>query len=41
MYDIELVIEILRQIHEAAQTILKRFEPVKTTFLSWNKPSIK
>jgi uncharacterized protein with HEPN domain len=29
MYDRELVLEILRQIHEAAQTILKRFEPVK------------
>jgi uncharacterized protein with HEPN domain len=29
MYDRELVLEILRQIHEATQTILKRFEPVK------------
>jgi len=30
MYDRELVIEILRQIHGAAQTILERFQPVKT-----------
>jgi uncharacterized protein with HEPN domain len=30
MYDRELVLEILRQIYQAAQTILKRFEPVKT-----------
>ncbi|MGA8179160.1 MAG: HepT-like ribonuclease domain-containing protein [Desulfobacterales bacterium] len=29
MYDKELVLEILRQIHEATQTILKRFDPVK------------
>jgi hypothetical protein len=29
MYDRELVLEILRQIQEATQTILKRFEPVK------------
>lgn len=29
MYDRELVLEILRQIYQAAQTILKRFEPVK------------
>ena len=30
MYDRELVIEILKQIYQASQTILKRFEPVKT-----------
>ena len=30
MYDRELVLEILGQIYQAAQTILKRFEPVKT-----------
>lgn len=30
MYDRELVLEILRQIYQAAQTILNRFEPVKT-----------
>ena len=30
MYDRELVLEILRQIYQAAQTILGRFEPVKT-----------
>ena len=30
MYDKELVLEILGQIYQAAQTILKRFEPVKT-----------
>ena len=30
MYDRELVLTILRQIYQAAQTILKRFEPVKT-----------
>jgi len=30
MYDRELVLEILRQIYQAARTILKRFEPVKT-----------
>jgi len=29
MYDRELVLEILRQIHEATQTISKRFKPVK------------
>ena len=29
MYDRELALEILRQIQEAAQTISKRFEPVK------------
>jgi uncharacterized protein with HEPN domain len=28
MYDRELVLEILKQIHEATQTILIRFEPV-------------
>ena len=30
MYDSELVVEILRQIYQAAQTILERFQPVKT-----------
>ena len=30
MYDRELVLEILGQIYQAAQTILKRFQPVKT-----------
>ena len=30
MYDRELAIEILRQICQAAQTILERFQPVKT-----------
>ncbi|MDY6792878.1 MAG: HepT-like ribonuclease domain-containing protein [Thermodesulfobacteriota bacterium] len=30
MYDKELVLEILRQIYQAAQTILIRFGPVKT-----------
>ena len=30
MYDRELVLEILRQIYQAARTISKRFEPVKT-----------
>ncbi|MEA2083754.1 MAG: HepT-like ribonuclease domain-containing protein [Thermodesulfobacteriota bacterium] len=30
MYDRELVLTILEQIYQAAQTILKRFEPVKT-----------
>jgi len=28
MYDKELVLEIMNQIYQAAQTILKRFEPV-------------
>ena len=30
MYDRELALEILRQIYQAAQTILERFKPVKT-----------
>jgi uncharacterized protein with HEPN domain len=30
MYDRELILTILEQIYQAAQTILKRFEPVKT-----------
>ena len=30
MYDSELVVEILKQIYRAAQTILERFQPVKT-----------
>lgn len=30
MYDRELAIEILRQIYQAAKTILERFQPVKT-----------
>ena len=29
MYDRELTLEIMRQIYQAAQTILQRFEPVK------------
>jgi hypothetical protein len=31
MYDKELVLTILGQIYQAAQTILKRFEPVKNS----------
>ena len=30
MYDSELVLEILRQIYQASQTILKRFQSVET-----------
>ena len=30
MYDLELTLEILTQIYQATQTILKRFEPVKS-----------
>ena len=30
MYDRELALEILTQIYESTQTILKRFEPVKS-----------
>lgn len=30
MYDKELTIEVLKQIHTAAETILERFAPVKT-----------
>jgi len=30
MYDRELVLAILKQIYQAAQTILQRFKPVKT-----------
>lgn len=30
MFDKELVLEILRQVEDAATTIVKRFEPVKT-----------
>ena len=30
MYDSGLVVEILKQIYRAAQTILERFQPVKT-----------
>ena len=29
MYDKELVLEIMKQIYQAAETILQRFEPVK------------
>jgi len=29
MYDRELALEILTQIYESTQTILKRFDPVK------------
>lgn len=28
MYDTELAIELLNQVSQAAQTILKRFEPI-------------
>ena len=30
MYDKELVREILTQIYQATQTVLKRFEPIKS-----------
>ena len=30
MYDKELVLEILAQIFQATQTVLKRFEPIKS-----------
>ena len=30
MYDSELALEILTQIYNSTQTILKRFEPIKT-----------
>jgi hypothetical protein len=30
MYDRELALEILTQIYDSTQTILKRFEPVKS-----------
>ncbi|MBF0117667.1 MAG: DUF86 domain-containing protein [Desulfobacterales bacterium] len=30
MYDRELALEILEQIHQATQTILKRFKPIKS-----------
>lgn len=30
MYDRDLVLEILAQIHQAAATILKRFEPINS-----------
>ena len=30
MYDSGIVVEILKQIYRAAQTILERFQPVKT-----------
>ena len=33
MYDRELVLIILEQIYQAAQTILKRFEPVKNKMI--------
>ncbi len=29
MYDKELALEIMRQIYQASQTVLQRFEPVK------------
>lgn len=41
MFDRELVIEILRQIYEAAQTILKRFEAVKRVRDFTDSPSGK
>ncbi len=39
MYDSELVVEILRQIYQAAQTILERFQPVKTVSDFTNSPA--
>jgi len=39
MYDRKLVIEILSQIHQAAQTILTRFEPVKTKSYFTDSPA--
>jgi uncharacterized protein with HEPN domain len=30
MYDKDLALEILTQIHQATQTVLKRFEPIKS-----------
>lgn len=39
MYDRKLVIEILRQIYQAAQTILTRFEPVKTKSYFTDSPA--
>jgi hypothetical protein len=30
MYDKELALEILTQIYQATQTVLKRFEPIKS-----------
>ncbi len=37
MYDSELVVEILRQVYQAAQTILERFQPVKKVLDTDNK----
>ncbi len=39
MYDKELVIEILKQIKKAAQTIQMRFEPVKTASFFTDSPA--
>lgn len=39
MYDRELAIEILRQIYQAARTISKRFEPVKTATYFTDTPA--
>ncbi|MBM4309612.1 MAG: DUF86 domain-containing protein [Deltaproteobacteria bacterium] len=39
MFDRELVLEILRQIEEAATTILNRFEPVATVADFTNSPA--
>lgn len=30
MYDTALVVDVLRQIHRSAQTIIKRFEPIES-----------
>jgi len=39
MFDRELVLEILRQIEEAATTILNRFKPVATVADFTNSPA--
>ena len=39
MYDKELVLEILGRIYKAAQTILKRFEPIKKVSDFTDSPS--
>lgn len=39
MYDKQLALEILSQIYEASQTILKRFEPIKSVNDFTDSPS--
>jgi hypothetical protein len=39
MYDKELVREILAQIYQATQTVLKRFEPIKSANDFTSSPS--